>query len=170
MEHFPLMARFNAWVNTHIYDCVGKLDEAEYRSDQGLFFGSIHNTLNHLLLGDRVWTARVQGIEHGINALNQILFPDLASLRKGRVEEDKKMIALMDRLSPADLMATRRYRLIDGSRAMEARVWDMLAGMFNHQTHHRGQITALLQQRGMKLPDIDLIYYLGETGQARFID
>jgi uncharacterized damage-inducible protein DinB len=52
---------------------------------------------------------------------------------------------------------------------MEARVWDMLAGMFNHQTHHRGQIYSVLLQRGRKMPDIDLIYYLAETGQARYV-
>jgi len=43
----------------------------------------------------------------------------------------------------------------------------MLAGMFNHQTHHRGQIYSVLLQRGQKLPDIDLIYYLVEVGQAK---
>jgi len=170
MDHFPLMARFNAWVNERLYDCVATLAEADYRAAKGLFFGSIHNTLNHLLLVDRLWTTRAQGVDPGIHALDEILFPDLASLRMGRGEEDRKIIALMDRLSPADLMATRRYWLVDRSRQMEARVWDMLAGMFNHETHHRGQITALLLQRGMKVPDIDLIYYLVESGQARFVD
>ena len=53
---------------------------------------------------------------------------------------------------------------------MQARIWDALAGMFNHQTHHRGQISAVLTQEGIAMPDIDLIYYLSETGQAKYID
>lgn len=56
MHHFSFMARFNAWVNEKLYACVGELDEAKYRADSGLFFGSVHATLNHLLVVDRLWT------------------------------------------------------------------------------------------------------------------
>ena len=100
-------------------------------------------------------------------SLNQILHDDFKSLQTARREEDARLIALMDRLTPEQLQATVRYTSADGTRRMEARVWDMLAGMFNHQTHHRGQIYSVLLQRGQKLPDIDLIYYLVEVGQAK---
>ncbi len=55
MDHFPLMARFNQWVNAQFYDCVAQLSDADYRADRGAFFGSIHQTLNHLLVVDRLW-------------------------------------------------------------------------------------------------------------------
>jgi uncharacterized damage-inducible protein DinB len=170
MQHFPMMARFNAWVNEKLYACAAQLDEAAYRGDCGLFFGSIHATLNHLLVVDRLWTGRVQGIDRGVRALNQILHDDLSTLHEARRREDADLVALADRLSDADLQAYKRYTTADGTKTVETRVWDMLAGMFNHQTHHRGQIYAVLLQKGMKLPDIDLIYYLVEAGQSRYVE
>jgi len=169
MDHFPMMARFNGWVNEKIYAEVAKLDDATYRGDSGLFFGSLHATLNHIMVVDRLWTGRVEGIDRGVKSLNQILHEDFASLQKARREEDARLVQLMDRLTPAELQGTVRYSTADRTRTMEARRWDMLAGMFNHQTHHRGQIYSVLLQRGQKLPDIDLIYYLAETGQARYV-
>jgi uncharacterized damage-inducible protein DinB len=169
MDHFPLMARFNGWVNEKIYSEVAKLDDTTYRGNSGLFFGSLHATLNHILVVDRLWTGRVEGIDRGVKSLNQILHDDFASLQQARREEDARLVQLMDRLTPAELQATARYSTADRTRTMEARRWDMLAGMFNHQTHHRGQIYSVLLQRGQKMPDIDLIYYLAETGQARYV-
>ena len=169
MDHFPMMARFNGWVNDKIYAEVAKLDDAAYRGNAGLFFGSLHATLNHIMVVDRLWTGRVEGIDRGVKSLNQILHEDFASLHAARREEDTRLIALTDRLTPDKLQSTVRYSTADRTRTMEARVWDMLAGMFNHQTHHRGQIYSVLLQRGQKMPDIDLIYYLAETGQAKYV-
>ena len=81
MQHVSSMARFNAWVNERLYGCVAQLDETKYRADYGLFFGSIHATLNHLLVVDRLWTGRVQGIDRGIRSLDQILYDDLRPCR-----------------------------------------------------------------------------------------
>src|SRR5262245_429306 len=169
MDHFPMMARFNAWVNEKIYAEVAKLDDATYRDNVGLFFGSLHATLNHIMVVDRLWTGRVEGIDRGVKSLNQILHDDFASLRAARREEDARLIGLVDRLTPEKLQSTVRYSTADRTQTMEARAWDMLAGMFNHQTHHRGQIYSVLLQRGQKMPDIDLIYYLAETGQAKYV-
>lgn len=172
MHHFSFMARFSAWVNDKLYPHVAELDEASYRAKAGLFFGSIHATLNHILIVDLLWTGRVKGIDRGVRALDQVLHDDLPSLRAARKEEDAYLIQFMDSLSEADLQSRVRYKTVSGAtpRQMEARVWDMLTGLYNHQTHHRGQVYALLLQKGIKLPDIDVIYYLHETGQARFID
>ncbi|MGH6961191.1 MAG: DinB family protein [Dongiaceae bacterium] len=164
------MARFNAWVNEKLYACVAELDEAKYRGDSGLFFGSIHATLNHLLVVDRLWTGRVQGIDRGVGSLNQVLHDDLPALHAGRRQEDADMIALMDRLTEADLQSYKRYWTADRTNQVESKAWDMLTGMFNHQTHHRGQIYTVLLQQGMKLPDIDVIYYLVESGQTRYVE
>ncbi|HUL09359.1 MAG TPA: DinB family protein [Candidatus Acidoferrum sp.] len=169
MQHVSSMARFNAWVNERLYGCVAQLDETKYRADYGLFFGSIHATLNHLLVVDRLWTGRVQGIDRGIRSLDQILYDDLPALQAARRQEDADLIGLMDRLTDTELQSYKRYSSADRSKHMETRVWDMLTGMFNHQTHHRGQIYAVLLQQGMKLPDIDVIYYLIETGQSRYV-
>jgi uncharacterized damage-inducible protein DinB len=170
MHHFSFMARFSAWVNDQLYPRVAELDEASYRAPSGLFFGSIHATLNHILVVDRLWTGRIKGIDRGVRALDQILHDDLPSLRAARKVEDAYLIDFMDGLSEADLQKRVRYKTVTSPRMMETRVWDMLTGLYNHQTHHRGQVYALLLQKGLKLPDIDVIYYLAEIGEARFVD
>ena len=169
MRHFPLMARFNQWVNRQLYDKVATLDEEAYRADTGIFFHSIHHTLNHLLVVDRLWIGRVTGADRGISSLDQILFEDFAALRAARETEDRGLIALLDEMPDDKLEALVRFSTIKRDRHFEARVRDLLAGMFNHQTHHRGQIYAVLQQRGMELPDVDLPFFLPEIGEARVI-
>jgi uncharacterized damage-inducible protein DinB len=166
MRHFPLMARFNQWVNRQIYDKVATLDEATYRADSGIFFGSIHHTLNHLLVVDRLWLGRITGADRGIHSLDQILFQDFPSLRAAREEEDRALIVLLDGMPDEKIDTTVRFTTIKRDRSFEARTRDLLSGMFNHQTHHRGQIYAVLQQRGMDLPDIDLPFFLPEIGEA----
>lgn len=169
MRHFPLMARFNQWVNRQLYDKVATLDEEAYRADTGIFFHSIHHTLNHLLVVDRLWIGRVTGTDHGISSLDQILFEDFASLRAAREAEDRGLIVLLDEMADDRIEALVRFSTIKRDRHFEARVRDLLSGLFNHQTHHRGQIFAVLQQRGMDLPDVDLPFFLPEIGEARVI-
>ncbi len=76
MNNLALMARFNQWVNGHIYDSVAELSDEEYRRDRKAFFGSIHRTLNHLLVVDRLWAGRIRGIDPGITSLTEILFDE----------------------------------------------------------------------------------------------
>ncbi len=166
MNHLPLMARFNRWANTRVYACVAGLDEEAYRRDRGAFFGSIHHTLNHLLVVDRLWTARIQDRESGIESLDQILFDDFESLKAAREEEDDRFIALVGGLSDAELEAPVRYRRIIGDGMEEARAGHILITLLNHQTHHRGQVHAMLTQAGVTPPPLDVIFYLDETGEA----
>ena len=166
MNHLPLLARFNRWANRHLYACVAGLDDEAYRRDRGAFFGSIHGTLNHLLVVDRLWSARIQHCDAGIRSLDQILFIDFEALRKARGEEDEKLIALVDRSSEAMLEASVRYRRIDGDALEEARAGHILLTLFNHQTHHRGQVHVMLTQAGVTPPPLDVIDYLEEVGEA----
>jgi uncharacterized damage-inducible protein DinB len=75
----------------------------------------------------------------------------------------------MDRLSETDLQSAVRFWTVKRDKQIEARRWDLLTGLFNHQTHHRGQVYAVLLQAGLSLPDIDVVYYLEETGQVRHV-
>ena len=169
MRHFPLMARFNEWVNRQLYDKVATLDDAAYHADCGIFFGSVHHTLNHLLVVDRLWLGRITGLDRGIHSLDQILHDDLPSLCAAREEEDRGLIKLLDEMPEERIESLVRFSTIKRDRHFEARTRDLLSGMFNHQTHHRGQIYAVLQQRGMDLPDIDLPFFLPQIGEARLI-
>lgn len=86
------------------------LGDADYRADRGAFFGSLHGTLNHLLLGDRMGMHRFTGEGEEPKQLDAILHEDFASLRTARRAEDGRMITYVERLSDADLRGTIRYR------------------------------------------------------------
>ncbi|MHA1598987.1 MAG: DinB family protein [Alphaproteobacteria bacterium] len=162
--HYAMLAGFNRWANGHIYDCCAMLTEDDYRQDRGAFFGSVHNTLNHLLLIDMLWGARISGTTPpAITGLDDILYDDFDEMRDARKTEDEKLIALVEGLSGDDLQTAVSYTLSNGT-AMRTERWLMLSTLFNHQTHHRGQIHCLLTQSDVSIPPIDIIYYAREVG------
>ena len=81
---FPMMAAYNAWANRRLYDAAAALPDADYRADRGAFFKSVHGTLNHLLVADRIWMRRFTGEGEHPNRLDAILFEDFAELRRAR--------------------------------------------------------------------------------------
>jgi uncharacterized damage-inducible protein DinB len=166
MDHLPLMARFNAWVNVRLFDSVARLPDAAYRADRGAYFGSIHHTLNHLLVVDRLWSRRIEGADHGIRTLDQILYDGFAELRAAREAEDRRLVDLVDGLDDERLKRPVTYRRIIGDGLEVARTDHILITLFNHQTHHRGQIHALLTQAGVEPEPWDVIFYLDEAGLA----
>ncbi len=166
MNHFPVMARFNRWVNAKLFETAAQLADDEYRRDRGAFFGSIHNTLNHLMVVDRLWTGRIEGVDRGIRSLDQILYSDFEPLRVARQEEDERLIQLVDRLDEDALQKPIVYRRMIGEGMEEVRTGHILVTLFNHQTHHRGQIHVMLTQCGITPPPLDVVFYLDEVGEA----
>ncbi len=164
MNNIALMARFNAWANDRLYGCVAGISDAAYRKDRKAYFGSIHHTLNHLLVVDRLWTHRIEGSDHGIKSLDQILYGDFESLRAARKAEDQALIALVDGLSEEELQSPVTYRRMIGDGAHTTRRDHILITLYNHQTHHRGQVHAMLTQQGIDPPPLDVIYLLEELG------
>ena len=155
------MARFNAWTNERIYGCVAELSDEAYRKDRKAFFGSIHNTLNHLLVVDRLWIARAEGGETGIKSLDEILYGDFAALHAARQAEDARLIAFVERFDDAALERSINFRLMTGSEG--SMPLDLiLMTLFNHQTHHRGQVPAMLTQDDIFAPPLDIPYFLAE--------
>jgi len=159
MNIFPTLANFNPWVNAHIYDATATLSDADYRKDYGAFFGSIHNTLNHILVVDRLWFGRAKGIKHGIKSLDQILYDDFDALRAEREAEDQRIVEFVSGLSEEDLAEVVPFETTDGRPGQLPR-YLMFMTVFNHQTHHRGQVTAMLSSFGAGYGDIDLPYFL----------
>ncbi len=158
-EHFRTFARYNAWANGRLYEACATLPEAEYLRPRPAFFGGLHGTLNHILVGDRAWLGRLTGEPSGIAALDQELYPDLPTLRAAREGEDGRLVALVDGYSEADLDAEISYETLTAGGDRRRRRW-ILAHLFNHQTHHRGQAHGLLTHAGAAPPPLDLIYYL----------
>jgi uncharacterized damage-inducible protein DinB len=159
---FAKLGRFNAWANTHIYDACAALTDAARKEDRGAFFGSIHNTLNHLLVVDIGWRSRVEGVEHGLSSLDQVLHEDFAELRRARVAEDAELVRVVDGLDPAGMGRVVSYSFMDGTPARTP-LEIILITLFNHQTHHRGQIHNMLSQAGARTPEIDIINFHHEA-------
>jgi uncharacterized damage-inducible protein DinB len=115
---------------------------------------------------DRLWTGRIRGRDRGIHALDQVLYDDFAELSAARIDEDRQLIELVDGLSADDLVAPVRYSRIIGSGLEEVRAGHVLLTLFNHQTHHRGQVHVLLTQADILPPPLDVVFYLEEVGAA----
>ena len=165
-SHFAMLAGYNAWANRRLYDAAEQLSDADYRADRGAFFKSMHGTLNHLLVADRIWMRRFTGAGEMPPSLDAILYDDFAALRAARQSEDVRIMRYIDRLSEPDLAGTLRYRTFVRPQTIEQPLAPALDHFFNHQTHHRGQAHALLSAivGNDAAPSFDLIIYQRETG------
>lgn len=156
------MAAYNQAANTRLYQACAELSEEARTRDRGAFFGSIHATLNHLLLGDRIWMARFRGEQVPSTGLDAILYAEFDELHAARVLMDAKICAFMDDLDDDWLAGTIAYRNNEG-RDLRDPVEVLLAHFFNHQTHHRGQVHAMLTQAGHRGPVLDLHHVLDDA-------
>ena len=163
---YTMFAGYNRWANRRLYAAAGALPDAEYRSPRGAFFGSLHGTLNHLVVADRIWMRRFTGEGPVQTRLDEILFDDLGALTAAREVEDERIVRYVEGLSEADLASTFTYRTIVQPKDMTQPLAPALAHFFNHQTHHRGQAHALLSAiaGNAAAPSLDLILYQRETG------
>jgi uncharacterized damage-inducible protein DinB len=168
LAHYQMFAGYNAWCNQRLYDASAWVADADYRADRGAFFKSVHGTLNHLLVGDRIWMRRLTGQGETPPALDAILYDNFAELRAARRAEDKRISSYIASLREADLDKTIRYRTVVNPQNIEQPLAPALAHMFNHQTHHRGQAHALLSAilGNDRTPSFDLIIYQRETGDG----
>jgi len=164
MNLFPMLAAYNAWANRRLYEAAAALPDADYRADRGAFFGSVHGTLNHLFVADRIWMRRFTGEGGVADRLDAILFEDLGDLRRAREAEDARILGYVDALSEAALAGLLRYRTISRPADIEQPLAPALMHFFNHQTHHRGQVHALLTGLTGEAPSLDLIVMQRETG------
>jgi uncharacterized damage-inducible protein DinB len=161
-DHVRRFARYNRWANRRLYDACAQLSAADYHAARPSFFGSIHATLNHILVGDSVWFGRFTGRPATqIAALNQILHADFASLRAARAAKDEEIVAFCDTLDAAKLNDTFSYANMAGKPFTDP-LFPPLMHFFNHQTHHRGQVHGLLSHAGIEPPELDLIYFMRE--------
>ncbi|MBO9560806.1 MAG: damage-inducible protein DinB [Caulobacter sp.] len=167
--YFQMFAGYNAWANHRLHAACAMLGEGDYKADRGAFFGSIHGTLNHLIVTDRMWLARLRGEPLPPHALDAVIFDDLATLRAARVHEDAALSELVAGLTDERLAGVFRWtRKVDGTTVIQP-LWAMLAHLFNHQTHHRGQVHDLLSQAGQDPPSLDLPVFQKASGLG-FID
>lgn len=148
-SQFLLMAQYNRWMNRKLYHLCASLSEEERRRDRGAFFKSLHGTLNHIMFGDKMWMGRFVGEPFAGAKMGQELYADFAALRAERERMDDWIVDWAGKISPQWLAAPFSFTSgLDGvTRTMPA--WALVTQLFNHQTHHRGQITTLLMQMGI---------------------
>ena len=161
---FQMLAAYNAWANQRLYEAAARIADAEYRRDRGAFFGSLHGTLNHLLLGDRIWMHRFTGEGDEPKELDAILHQDFAELRAARRAEDARIEKYIAGLSEQRLAGAIRYRSTRSPAEIEQLLAPLLLHFFNHQTHHRGQAHCLLTEIAGEAPSFDLLVYQRQTG------
>jgi uncharacterized damage-inducible protein DinB len=143
-----LMAEYNRWMNGQLYDLCAGVPDADRKRDLGVYFRSIHGTLNHLLYGDRAWLGRFTGQPFAVTAIGQELYADFDELRRERETTDAQIITWAASLTPEWLDAPFRYTSNVDGLTRELPAGTLVVHLFNHQTHHRGQITILLDQLG----------------------
>jgi uncharacterized damage-inducible protein DinB len=158
-RYFANFARYNAWANARLYAAVAQLTEAQFTEDRGAFFRSVQGTLNHLLVTDRIWMQRMTGTGDAPSRLDVILFTEFPALRAARVAEDARIVAYVNGLSDADMAGTISYRRVSTPEPFVQELAPVLAHFFNHQTHHRGQVHALLTSLTGQAPELDLLFF-----------
>ncbi|MEO9589807.1 MULTISPECIES: DinB family protein [Marinobacter] len=176
-EHFQLLAAYNQWMNAKVYEAAGRLSASELTKDRGAFFGSILGTLNHIVVADTLWFKRfvthpssldsfqaVVDLENP-KSLDQILFDDLDGLKEHRIWLDRQIIEWTSLLSEEDLDFVLTYHNMKGIPASK-RYSILVLHFFNHQTHHRGQVSTLLSQMGVDVGVTDLLALIPDETQV----
>lgn len=168
--HFSTLARYNQWATQGLLQALEPVAEADYRRDLGLFFKSIHGTLNHLLVGEHLlWYPRfAKGLSPKAGAalaLDMEVEPDRARLGQALKGGAANWVPLIASWSAERFDGQLTYTTMRGTHATLPFA-ATLAHVFNHGTHHRGQITAALTQLGQPAPELDLVYFLQQEAAA----
>ena len=150
------LAQYNEWMNSRLYALCAILPDEALREDRGAFFRSIYLTLNHIAYADLAFLSRFTGEPAVVPELGLDLFGGFAALRRERESLDARILTWADTLQPDWLAASLSYTSKVDGRVRTVPRWALVAHVFNHQTHHRGQVTTLLAQRGLDVGSTDI--------------
>jgi uncharacterized damage-inducible protein DinB len=157
IDYCKTFARYNRWQNQSLYAAAATLPDGTRKRNMGAFFKSIHGTLNHLLVADRLWLDRLEGHPSTITSLNEELYNDFEELTRQRSGCDDRLDRLVASLTDATLAGSLTYRRMSGDKSeMTLPMATVMMQVFNHQTHHRGQVSTLLMQCGVDVGVTDL--------------
>ncbi len=164
---FKLLARYNSWVNIRLYECAEQLSDEQRREDRGAFFKSVFATLNHIAVGDLLWMRQfathpaafssLQGIDNypKPTSLDYIPYTSWEDLKQARQQLDQILESFASEITEAQSREPFTYKSIRGFSSTRT-FGSLVLHMFNHQTHHRGQVSTLLTQFGLETPAMDL--------------
>jgi uncharacterized damage-inducible protein DinB len=170
LDQYRALAKYNSRFNRQIYDLVRGLSDEQRKRDMGAFFGSIDGTLQHILLADRIWLGRLRAsgfdfpaleeahLTFEVQSLRDAVATDFAGLERERIATDQLILAWVEDLTDEILVAPFRYKNFAGQDREHA-TWIAVTHLFNHQTHHRGQVTTLLRQQGVDPGTTDFLVF-----------
>ncbi len=172
-ENFQLLAQYNQWMNKRVFEAAAKLSQDDLTRDAGAFFGSVLGTLNHILVADILWLKRfanhpaqfesLEKVQHMQNpdSLSAVLHGTLDSLQQVRLEFDVDIIDFCDEITESQLQGSLDYKNTQGL-SYQDQFGLLIQHLFNHQTHHRGQLTTLLSQHKIDVGATDLLVCIRE--------
>ncbi len=162
---FRKLAQMNRLANARLHRALAALPPGDYAAARPAFFGSIRGAVNHILLVDRFYINALEGLSLNRAALDEARdCPDLATLTRWQAAEDERLLAHVQGLTPPMLAA--RVAVDRGSRTQHDRRDDLLSHLFQHQTHHRGQVHGLLSMTPVAPPQLDE-FIVGDDAAAR---
>ncbi|MES0812880.1 DinB family protein [Roseibium sp. SCPC15] len=153
---FQRMAAYNAWMTEKAYQVAGQMSDEERKQDRGAFFRSVHSTLNHILFGDRAWMSRFSAKAYDTNGMGVDIFEDFSELKATHLEMSRDIVTFAEGLSPEWLSEVMEWKSIADGTSRQRPRWLLVMHMFNHQTHHRGQLSTLFTQAGIDIGVTDL--------------
>ncbi len=168
LKHIQLMSQYNQWMNDKLYTVAAHLSDGTLSENKGAFFGSILGTLNHIVVADIVWLKRfsVHPANHSAldnirktpqpTSLDQILYSDFLELNTERKKLDEAIANWCNQVTDSDLSYHLSYKTMKGEPSVKV-FGSIILHFFNHQTHHRGQVTTLLSQKGIDVGVTDLL-------------
>ena len=146
--YFELMAEYNQWMDGTMYDVCQNIPDKDRKMDMGAFFKSIHSTLNHIYYGDLAWIERLRDNKFTPREIGVDLFDNFEDLRDAQEKMDSEILDWARDLTPEFLNETFDYVSNVNNFSRRLPKWVLTTHMFNHQTHHRGQVTTLIKQLG----------------------
>ncbi len=158
-EHVRTMTAYNSWQNHSLYSAANKLSDHDRKQQRGAFFGSIHGTFNHLLWGDMLWISRfTETNPPTVTNMGDTteLHTNWSELRDAREEFDQSMFQWANNIEENWLQCELTWKSVALNRSFTNQAWLLVVHMFNHQTHHRGQIHAMLTSAGVQPDNTDL--------------
>lgn len=161
--HSLTMARYHGWAYDRLLASLDAVSDADWRADHGLFFKSLHGTLNHLLLADLIWYGRFTGQPYVAASLADEVESDRATLRQRVRTQAERWIELVEGADEATFGGRLRYASM-AAQPCDTPWAGTLLHVFNHATHHRGQMSAVATRLGQPAPEMDLVYFLRLSG------
>ncbi|WP_027486094.1 DinB family protein [Allorhizobium undicola] len=166
LDHWTMFAAYNEWANQTLYEAAATLSEEELHRETGAFFGSLFGTLSHLVVADQIWLRRLSGEGPTHTQLNAKPCADFHSLHQARVETDARLRQFCEALTEEKLAGEIEYRPVTSPEPVRQPLGQILAHLFNHQTHHRGQAHMILTVLGKPSLVLDLVYFQRLSKQA----